>query len=231
MKKALYFACFIMLSSATLADDHTKQYGMVNLDASATIDVVNDELITRLQVIEDGRDPAKLTNLVNKKTALVLDAVKNFNAIKAETSSYNTRPLYNDGEISSWQVTQQLTLETGNFEQMSQFIADISSLANIQSMHFQVSDVKAEEVKQTLLKQAIVNFKDKASLITSEFNRQGYDLVSLSIDGNHFTPMPVMERSAMMSADSIRKGAPAALSGGSNEVSVQVRGTIQLNAH
>lgn len=230
MKNALLFVCLLFISSLTSADDHTKQYGMVNLDASATVDVVNDELITRLQVIEDGRDPAKLTNLVNKKTALVLDAVKNFKDIKAETSSYNTRPLYDDGEISSWQVTQQLTLETSNFEQMSQFIADISSLANIQSMQFQVSDVKAEKVKKNLLKQAIANFKDKASLITTEFNRAGYDLVTLSIDGNRFTPMPVMERSAMMSADSVRKGAPAALSGGSNEVSVQVRGTIQLKA-
>jgi len=230
MKNALLLVCLLFISSLTLADDHTKQYGMVNLDASAKVDVVNDELITRLQVIEDGRDPAKLTNLVNKKTALVLDAVKNFKEIKVETSSYNTRPLYDDGEISSWQVTQQLTLETSNFEQMSQFIADISSLANIQSMQFQVSDVKAEKVKQNLLKQAIANFKDKASLISNEFNRAGYDLVSLSIDGNHFTPMPVMERSAMMSADSLRKGAPAALSGGSNEVNVQVRGTIQLKA-
>ncbi|WP_438969971.1 SIMPL domain-containing protein [Methylophaga sp.] len=229
MKNALIFLALLCVTISSHADDHASQYGMINLDASATADVVNDELITRLQVIEDGHDPAKLTNLVNKKTALVLDAVKNFKDIKAETSSYNTRPLYDDGEISSWKVTQQLTLETSNFEQMSKFIADISSLANIQTMQFQVSAAKAETVKQDLLKQAIANFKQKATLITTEFNRSDYELVSLSIDGNNFTPMPVMERSAMMSSDSMRKGTPAALSGGSNEVSVQVRGTIQLN--
>lgn len=228
MKNVFLLVCLMCMSPITMADGHSQQYGLVSLDASATVDVTNDELITRLEVFENGQDPATLTSLVNKKTALVLDAVKHFKDIKAETSSYSTRPLYNDGKIKSWQVTQHLTLETSNFEQMSQFIADISSLANIQSMQFRVSEVKAEEVKQTLLKQAISSFKDKAALITTEFNRPAYELVSLSVDGNHITPMPVMERTAMMSADAMHKGAPAALSGGSNEVSVQVRGTIQL---
>ena len=223
MKPTLAFLTLFLLSPLAMADQQM-QLGIINLDASASQDVDNDELVTRLQVIEDGRDPAQLTDLVNQKTALVLDAVKNFKDIEAETSSYNTRPVYKNGNISSWQVSQQLTLETGNFDQMSQFIADISSLANIQAMQFQVSDDKAEQVKQDLLKQAIANFRDKASLIASEFDRSGYELVNLSIDGNYFSPRPVMERAAMMSADVASKGAPAALAGGSNEVSVTVRG-------
>lgn len=228
MKPTLAFLTLFLLSPLAVAEQQM-QLGIVNLDASASRDVDNDELVTRLQVIEDGRDPAQLTDLVNQKTALVLDAVKNFKDIEAETSSYNTRPIYKNGTISSWQVSQQLTLETGNFDQMSQFIADISSLANIQAMQFQVSDDKAEQVKQALLKQAIANFRDKASLVASEFDRSGYELVNLSIDGNYFSPRPVMERGAMMSADVASKGAPAALAGGSNEVSVTVRGSIQLD--
>lgn len=228
MKSTLAFISLLMLSPMALADEQ-RPMGIINLDASASQDVENDELVTRLQVIEDGRDPAQLTDLVNQKTALVLDAVKNFKDIEAETSSYNTRPIYKNGSITSWQVSQQLTLETGHFDQMSQFIADISSLANIQAMQFQVSDDKAEQVKQALLKQAISNFKDKARLVAGEFDRSGYELVNLSIDGNYFTPRPVMERAAMMSADVAGKGAPAALAGGSNEVSVTVRGSIQLD--
>jgi len=230
MRKPLALLSLLFFSPFVVADNPSQQYGMVSLDASASADVVNDELVTRLQVIEDGSNPAKLTDLVNKKTALVLDAVNNFDAIKAETSSYNTRPLYHDGEISSWQVTQHLTLETDNFEQMSQFIADISSLANIQSMQFQVSQEQAERIKQDLVKQAIANFKQKALLVATQFDRSGYELVNLSINGNHFRPMPVMERSTLMMADSMQKGTPAALSGGTNEVSIQVSGTIQLNA-
>jgi predicted secreted protein len=229
MKHSLAFLSLLFLSPAAFADDHQLQLGIVNLDASATQDVENDELVARLQVIEEGRDPGQLTNLVNQKTALVLDAVKNFKAIDAKTTSYHTRPIYDDGKIRSWQVSQQLTLETSEFGQMSQFIADINSLANIQGMQFQVSDDKAEQVKQDLLKQAINKFQSKAKLIASEFDRGGYELVNLSIDGNYFHPTPVMERAVMMSADSMSKGAPAALAGGSNEVSVTVRGSIQLN--
>lgn len=228
MKSTLALIPLLMLSPVSFADQQM-QLGIVNLDASASRDVENDELVTRLQVIEDGRDPAKLTDLVNQKTALVLDAVKNFQNIEAETSSYNTRPIYDNGKIASWQVSQQLTLETSNFDEMSQFVGDISSLANIQSMQFQVSDDKAEEVKQTLLKEAIANFKNKAKLVATEFGRSGYELVNLSVDGNNFTPRPVMERAVMMSADAMGKSAPAALAGGKNEVSVTVRGSIQLD--
>lgn len=228
MKPMLALISLLMLSPVSFADEQM-QLGIINLDAVASRDVENDELVTRIQVIEDGRDPARLTDLVNQKTALVLDAVKNFKDIEAETSSYNTRPIYDNGKITSWQVSQQLTLETTHFDQMSQFIGDISSLANIQSMQFQVSDDKAETIKQALLKQAIANFKDKAKLIATEFDRSGYELVNLSIDGNYFSPRPVMERAAMMSADTMSKGAPAALAGGKNEVSVTVRGSIQLD--
>lgn len=229
MKPSLAFLSLLLFSPLSYADNHQLQLGIVNLDANAIQDVENDELVTRLQVIEEGRDPAQLTNLVNQKTALVLDAVKNFKDIQAETSSYHTRPIYDDGKIRSWQVSQQLTLETGNFDKMSQFVADINSLAIIQGMQFQVSDEKAEQVKQDLLKQAINKFQAKAKLIASEFDRSGYELVNLSIDGNYFQPTPVMERAVMMSADSMSKGAPAALAAGSNEVSVTVRGSIQLN--
>lgn len=228
MKPIFALIPLMLLSPLALADD-TMQLGIINLDASATREVENDELVTRLEVIESGRDPAKLTDLVNKKTALVLDAIKNFQAIEAETSSYNTRPVYDDGKITAWQVSQQLTLETGNFDQMSQLVADISSMANIQSMQFQVSDSKAETVKQELLKEAIAKFRTKAALVAGEFDRSGYELVNLSIDGNDFTPRPMMERATMMASDSMSKSAPAALAGGKNDVTLTVRGSVQLN--
>jgi predicted secreted protein len=228
MKPIFALIPLMLLSSLALADDAV-QLGIINLDASASRAVENDELVTRLEVIENGRNPAKLTDLVNQKTALVLDAVKNFKAIEAETSSYNTRPVYDDGKITSWQVSQQLTLETGNFDQMSRLIADISSMANIQSMHFQVSDSKAETIKQTLLKEAIAKFRAKAKLVAGEFDRSGYELVNLSIDGNDFTPRPMMERATMMASDSMSKSAPAALAGGKNDITLTVRGSVQLN--
>ncbi len=225
-----FFALIPLLLLSPHAQAHDAlQLGIINLDASASREVENDKLVTQLEVTESGRDPAKLTDLVNQKTALVLDAVKNFKAIEAETSSYNTQPVYDDGKITSWRVSQQLTLETSEFNQMSQLIADISSMANIQSMQFQVSDTKAEAVKQELLKEAIAKFQSKAKVVAAEFDRSGYELVNLSIDGNDFSPRPMMERSTMMASDSMSKSAPAALAGGKNEVSLTVRGSVQLN--
>ena len=96
-------------------------------------------------------------------------------------------------------------------------------------MHFQVSDSKAESIKQELLKEAIGKFRTKARLVAGEFDRSGYELVNLSIDGNDFTPRPMMERATMMASDSMSKSAPAALAGGKNDVTLTVRGSVQLN--
>ena len=228
MKKPVIFIASLLLSPLALAND--VQYGMISLDASATEEVANDEMVTTLEVFEDGKDVGKLSDLVNKKTTLLLDAVKEYQAVKAETTNYNTNPIYDDGDIKSWQVSQQITLETGDFEQMSQLLADINSLAHIQSMQFRVSDKQVEAVKKSLLKEAIQNFRNKADEIKNQFDSSDYKLVSLSVNGNNYRPMPMMARqqSYAVSAASAKEAAPAALSGGTNEVSVQVNGTIQL---
>ncbi|HEC74185.1 MAG TPA: DUF541 domain-containing protein [Methylophaga aminisulfidivorans] len=228
MKRILALMSILTFSTLSFAEE-APEMGIINFEASAVTEIDNDELVTRLQVFEQGKNPGQLTELVNKKTALVLDAVKHFKGIHAETSSYNTQPVYDDGKISQWRVTQQLTLETADFEQMSQFIADISSLANIQSMQFQISKEKTEQAKTQLLKLTIKNFKDKATLISKEFDRSGYELMSLSIDNNFVRPMPMMERANLMSSDMRMKGAPAALEAGNNEITVTVRGSIQLS--
>lgn len=228
MRPTLALLALLLVSPLALADNGL-HFDMINLQASASADVDNDELITQLQVFEEGPDPARLTSTVNKRTALVLDAINHFDAIRAKTSGYSTRPVYHKGEITHWQVSQQLTLETNDFAQMSRLVADIDRLATIQSMRFQLSREKAESVQAELTEQAIASFKNKAALIARQLDRDGYRLVTLHINSDPGGPMPVMERAMVMSADMGGSGVPAALSAGSNEVSVQLNGSIQLD--
>lgn len=218
----------VLLFTALPVSAEQMQYGMINLSASAETEVSNDELSVQLQVFEQGEQTAKLSDLVNTKTALVLDALKNFPDISAKTSNYNTRPIYDNGKIKAWQVTQTISLKTADFAQMSKLIGDINSMAQIQSMQFGVSKAKTDEAKQSLIKQAINDFKTKAQLVANEFDESGYDLVSLSVDSGYQTPRPMMSQMMMADEASAKRGIPAALQGGSNTVSVTVSGTIQL---
>ncbi len=206
------------------ADDHT--YNQISLQTSASKDVANDVLVAVLVVQENGHQAATLADRVNKKMADVLAKAERVKAVESHTTSYNSQPLYKNGKINSWQVSQQIKLTSQDFEQLGKLIADVNELARVQSMTFKVSDQRIEATKEELTKTAIAKFKTKAQLITEQFGKSDYQLVHVSIGGNQSMPQPVrMER--MMMADSA-KAAPPATSAGTNKITVNINGTIEL---
>lgn len=227
MKKVLFMLAGFLFSHIVIAE--SLHYQIINLDATAQTEVANDELIAQLQVIRSGSDATRLSQEVNRQTARVLDQLKAYPDIEARTTAYQTRPIYRDSKISSWQVTQTINLRSKDFDAMSQLLGDIADMANIASLQFQLSDSLVENTRNRLMTEAIQKFRDKASLIQQQFGEPGYRLVNLSVDTGHYFPQPAMERGMLMSADmAVKSSAPVALEAGSNTVSVTVRGTIQL---
>jgi len=219
----------ILLSSSLLsyANDHN-QYDQISLQAMASQEVENDVLVATLRVQENGANPATLTNKVNTKMKQLLEQSARHKDINSHTTGYNSRPFHKNGSIKSWQVSQSITLSSQNFEQLGKLIADINSLATVQSMTFRVSDQLFKDTKALLLKQAISNFSDKAKLIAQQFGKPLYRLVHIDIDRNQSNPSHRMERTMMM-AD-MASSAPPALSAGTNKVHVNINGTIELMA-
>jgi len=222
------FLTFFLLVSVSLslsADDHT--YNQISLQTSASQDVANDVLVAMLIVQENGHQPAALAERVNKKMADVLAKADRVKEIDSHTTSYNSQPLYKNGKINSWQVSQHIKLTSQDFEQLGKLIADVNELARVQSMTFKVSDQQIEQTKEVLTKTAIAKFRTKASLVTEQFGKTNYQLVHVSIDGNHSTPQPMrMER--MMMSDA-KMTAPPATSAGTNKITVNIIGTIELD--
>lgn len=219
----------ILLSSSLLsfADEHG-QYDQISLNAMATQEVANDVLVATLLVQENGANPAILANQVNAKMRQLLDKSAQHKAIDSHTTGYNSRPFHKNGSIKSWQVSQSITLTSQDFEQLGKLIAEINDLATIQSMSFRVSDQLFENTKATLLKEAISNFRAKATLIAEQFGKPNYRLVHINIDRNQASPSYRMERTMMM-AD-MAPSTPPVLSAGTNKIQVNVNGTIELMA-
>lgn len=216
------FFCFSLTISA---DEHT--YNQISFQATDSKDVANDVLVAMLVVQENGLQAAALADRVNKKMTEVLAKADRIKAVDSHTTSYNSQPLYKNGKINSWQVSQQIKLTSQDFEQLGKLIADINELARVQSMTFKVSDQRIEATKEELTKTVIAKFKAKAQLITEQFGKSDYQLVHVSVGGNQSIPQPVrMER--MMMADSA-KAAPPATSAGTNKITVNINGTIELD--
>lgn len=225
MFKQLLFFVTLLFSLNALADNDL-HYNLINLSANAKTEVSNDEMSAYLQILRSGSDAAKLGEAVNKSAQEALRIAKSFDAITVQTQGYHTQPMYKDGKISSWQVSQQLRLKSSDFTQMSELLAELQSFGNIQSMQFAISDDRLESTRQDLAKQAIEKFRAQAKAIQLQFAASGYKLVNLSVNQGGYSPR-YMEASGMR-MDTMAKAAPVAIEAGSDEVSVDVHGQIQL---
>ncbi|MBN45991.1 MULTISPECIES: SIMPL domain-containing protein [unclassified Methylophaga] len=226
--KNTFFALTMLLSSAVAVAENDLNFNLVNLNATAATEVANDQVTSAIQVMLNGTDPTKLGQQVNQRSNQLLEKIKAYDSVKSQTTGYQTRPMYKDSQIVSWQVSQQIRLHSHDFTQMSELLGDVQDLGTVQSIVFSLSDELIESTQNELMQQAISKFREKAALIQQQFDEPGYRLVNLSVNTSGYAPVHRMESSMMMSADMSSKSAPAALEAGSNKVSVDVHGQIQL---
>ncbi|AFJ02431.1 putative periplasmic/secreted protein [Methylophaga frappieri] len=201
-------------------------YNLISLSANAKTQVSNDEVTATVQIMRNGGDPTQLSKAVNSAAQEALRIAKGYASVSLQTEGYHSQPRYSDGKIKSWLVSQRLKLTASDFTEMSELLAAIQEHGNLVSMQFTISDEVLEETRQTLIQKAIAQFQAQASDIQQQFAASGYRLVNLSVNRGGYAPR-YMETMAMRS-DSMVKSEPVAIEAGSNEVSVDVHGQIQL---
>ena len=217
----------ILLLSASLAyADKEQHFNQVNMQATASSNIANDQLVAILVVQENGNDPATLANIVNTRMAKVFAKAEKFDNIQHQTINYSSRPIYKNGAIKSWQVSQNIRLKSQNFDQLGKLISQVNKLSTVQSMNFGVSDQQIEKTQDRLTKQAIQKFRQKATTIAQQFGKSNYHLVHINIGNNHVQPQRHMMRASM--AQESMADVPPALSAGTNKISVNINGTIEL---
>jgi len=219
-------ALFFALSHHTAFADDQQNFNQVSLQATASDNVANDQLIAMLVVQETGNDPATLANRVNDKMAKIIAKADRFNMVEHQTVNYSSQPVYKNGSIKSWRVSQNIQLKSQDFDQLGKLVAQVNQLSTVQSMTFGVSDSQIEKTQDRLTEQAIAKFRHNASNIAKQFGKTSYHLVHINIGNNYVQPRQVMMRSSMK-AEAMADSAPA-LSAGTNKVSVNINGTIEL---
>lgn len=212
------------ITPAWASDDQI--FNQVDLQTNASQQVDNDQLVAVLLVQETGNNPATLANKVNMKMAQVIDKANKYKAIEHQTINYNSRPIYKNGTIKSWQVSQNIKLQSKDFEQLGKLVSKVNTLSTVQSMNFTVSDETVEQMQQVLTDRAIQKFRNKASRIAQQFDKKGYHLVRVNIGNNYVQPPQRHMMRSAMAAESMDV-APA-LSAGTNKISVSISGTIEL---
>ncbi|HIL91517.1 MAG TPA: DUF541 domain-containing protein [Cycloclasticus sp.] len=203
--------------------------GIVNIQASASIEVETDTMQATIAVEAENYDPAVLAKKINEQMSWALLTAKSYKDIKVKGGQYTSHQLYNKRIFKAWRGTQHITLESKNSAELGELIGLLQKKLLIKSLRYKVSKEKIQIVNKQLTKQAIENFKEKAELITKGFDKNKYVIHQININANNQQQPVYYAKSRLMAADSMRaESMPAQLQQNTSNIRVNINGSIWL---
>jgi predicted secreted protein len=222
--KFLITPLLFLLPVLVLAHEHTEHYDRVHLSASAQTQIENDTVIATLYAQEEGSDSVQLANLVNERINQAIKLVKQHDAIKLQTSSYSTSPVYHKNKITGWRVRQSIRLESQDMTLMSGVLGSLQQTLSLQGINFAVSPGLKNKTDDELINEALKVFEQRAKNITQQLRRKNYKIVDINVStsGNHYA-----RRNYEVAAMASKIAAPS-IEGGEQTIQVSISGEIEL---
>lgn len=201
-------------------------YNVIGLTAKAERDVPNDLMAVQLMVEHQANKAKDVSQKVNADMSWALAKLKSQKGVKYETQQYSTHPVYDKHKIKAWRASQQLVLESEDFEKLSNIILVLQDKLQVKNMSFSPTQKTRKKVEDELVSEALNAYKDRASLVQKNMQAKSYKVVNMQVNtqGNYSPMYRAQPRMKMMAME---KAGPA-VEGGSSTLSVNVNGQIQL---
>jgi predicted secreted protein len=224
MVKIFILSMLLAVPMQSLAHETEDHYDRVHLSASAQAQVENDTVVATLYAQEEGRDSVQLANLVNERIDSAIKRIKQYDAIKVQTSGYSTTPVYHNNKMTGWRVRQSIRLESQDMALVSEVLGQLQQTLALQGMHFNVSPELKNTTDDMLIEQALQVFEQRAQKVTRQLGRKNYKIVDINIStaADHY-PRRNYEVAAMAT-----KAAAPAIEGGEQTLRVTVSGKIEM---
>jgi predicted secreted protein len=222
MRQALVIAA-LLLAGCAAAEERREPFDVVSFEAQVSREVPNDQLVAVLAVELHGADPAALAKDVNARMAQALAQAAAVPAVKARSGNYQTFPRYDRNQrIESWQVSQELRLESADFQAATGLIGRLQQGLVVRSMAVRLSPEARRAAEDALITQAIEAFHARAERVRAAMKAAGYRIRTLSLGSAAGGPPRPFEARAAMAGQAV------ALEPGESQVSVTASGSIQL---
>jgi predicted secreted protein len=203
---------------------------VVQLSASASLEVAQDWLTLSMNTTRDGPDASAVQ--AQLKTALAAALSEAQKAAKpgemdVRSGNFSLSPRYGrDGKITGWQGSVELVLEGQDIQRISMTAGKIQTLT-MGSVSFGLSRAQRVKVEGEVQALAIERFRSKAGDIAKSFGFGGYSLREVSVNANEPSPMP-RPRMQAMELKTSAMDAPVPVEAGKSSVIVTVAGSVQL---
>ncbi len=218
-------AALILATTAPASGNDQIQFNIVNLVVEQSRQVENDVMVVLMQAAAQKNSSAEAGKAVNEVMFRADRVISADERVTHQTMNYQTHPVYQDRVVTGWTVSQQLRLQSGDFQTLTAMVGTLQEELQVISLQFQVSEIKRSAEIDTLIVEALDAFTKKAELITRTMKARDYRLVAISIDENG---SPVVYR-GMVQAEAMAARAPAPqVEAGDSRILVRVSGSIQL---
>ena len=203
---------------------------IVQLSASATVEVPQDWLTLTLSTSRDGPDASVVQAQLKQALDDALIAARKqaqSGQLDVHTGNFHLSPRYSrEGRITGWQGSAGLVLEGRDFARIAALAGSIPSLT-MGGVQFGLSRAAQDRVAAEAQATAIDRFKTRASEIAKGFGFASYTLREVSVNGNDRGPSPQPRMMAMLAKGAVAD-APVPLEAGTSAVVVTVSGSVQL---
>jgi predicted secreted protein len=210
------------------AADAPAAQGVVNLSASASVEVPRDLLSVTLTATRDGADAAAVQSALKQALDAALVEAKKAarpGQVEVQTGNFSLFPHYGkQGVISGWQGSAELVVEGRDMQAIAALAGRITSMT-IARVGYNLSRELRERLEGELAAQAIGRFRAKAADYAKQFGYTGYAVREVSVasgEPSFPSPMPRVRATAASSDEALP------VEPGKGMVTVTVSGSVQM---
>jgi predicted secreted protein len=219
----------LLFGESVLAESEEAARNRASFQVEATREVANDWATARLAVVAEGKDAAAVSATVNRQMATTLATAKRSEGIKVESGAYTTQPVYDDGRVVRWRARQEIRVESGDVDRLSGLIGTLQGdSVLLTSIEFSVKPETRRALEETLIEEALRDFRSRASLIAKGMGEKSWSLISLSVGHAGVAPRMLQTRVQLESVSSSHSP-PASFEAGTSEIQIQVNGIVELD--
>jgi len=221
-------ALLLGLCGLARAADAPAVQGVVNLSASASVEVPRDLLSVTLTATRDGVDAAAVQGALKQALDAALVEAKKASRpgqVDVQTGNFALFPRYGkQNVITGWQGSAELVVEGRDMQAIAALAGRITSMT-IARVGYNLSRELRDRLEGELAAQAIGRYRAKAADVAKQFGYTGYAVREVSVasaEPNFPSPMPRVRAMAASSDEALP------VEPGKGTVTVTVSGSVQM---
>jgi len=210
--------------------------GVLNVNASATIEATKDVLNVVFSVTREGSDAQAVQSQLKQALDAALAEARKIakpGQVEVQTGNFSLYPRYaqpgpkgGQPTLSGWQGSAELVVQGKDAATIAQLTGRVQTMT-IARVGYTLSREAREKVEAEAVAQAITRWRAKAQQMSQQFGYAGYTVREVNVSVNEPGPVPMV---AMARAKTMSMAADESLptEAGKGEVTATVNGSAQM---